>query len=49
MEESSIPGKVECIYDKSEKQTVTIRDKEQQCEELLDEMRDYLLGKDIAT
>jgi len=45
IEESSVPGKVECIRINSEQQTVVIVDKNEECKDLLDEMRAYLTGK----
>ncbi len=47
LENSSTPGTVDCIRIDSEKQTVIILDTNQECEELLEYVRDYLNGKEV--
>jgi len=44
-----MPGKVECIHINSEQKTVIIIDKNKECVELLDYMRNYLTGREIFT
>jgi hypothetical protein len=44
---SSTPGVVECIRNNSDKETLVILDKNKECVELLEHVRNYLISKEL--